>query len=69
MAVGVGRSRTSGRGYARLRLPRAAYYALVVRYRGHEEVLYEEWLAPGGTYVYRPDPEARPARIFVLTRE
>ena len=69
VAVGVGRSRTNGRGYARLSLPRTAYYALVVRYRGHEEVLYEERLAPGGTYVYRPDSEARPGRIFVLTRE
>jgi hypothetical protein len=67
--VSLGRSRTDSRGYARLYLPREDVYALVVRVEGREEVLYEELLAPGHTYVYRPDPKNIAGRIFVLTRE
>ena len=67
--VSMGRSRTNSRGYARLYLPRNDNYALVVRAEGREEVLYEELLAPGGTYVYRPDAEQPEGRIFVLSRE
>ena len=44
-------------------------YALVVRNDGREEVLYEEQLAPGKTYVYRPDPAMSSGRIFVLEEE
>ena len=37
--------------------------------RDREEVLYEEQLAPGRRYVYRPDAERPAGRIFVLTEE
>ena len=67
--AGMSRSRTNGQGYARFHVPGDWYYAVVVRYRGHEEVLYEERLTPGGTYVYTPDPAAAPGRLFVLSRE
>ena len=67
--AGLGRSRTNGNGYARCYVPREDIYALVVRAEGREEVLYEEQLAPGRRYVYRPDAERPAGRIFVLTEE
>ena len=51
--VGGATSRTDARGYAEVTLPGSYYFALVVRYTGHEEVLYMEQLEPGGTYAYR----------------
>lgn len=35
-------------------LPGEDRYALVINYGNHEEVLYQEILAPGGLYVFRP---------------
>ena len=69
VVAGLARSRTNGNGYARCYVPQDDLYALVVRAEGREEVLYEEQLAPGGRYVYRPDPERPAGRIFVLTEE
>ena len=69
IVAGLNRSRTNRRGVAKFYLPGADNYALAVTAGGREEVLYEEALAPGRMYVYRPDP-ARPAgRYFVLTEE
>ena len=67
--VGWGTYETDREGYARFYLPTDDVYALVVRDDGREEVLYEEQLAPGKTYVYRPDPAMSAGRIFVLTEE
>ncbi len=69
VVAGVCRSRTDAQGYARFHVPRDWYYAVVVRYHDHEEVLYEERLAPGGTYVYTPDHAVAPGRLFVLSQE
>ena len=67
--VGWGRYETNREGYARFYLPADDVYALVVRDDSWEEVLYTEQLAPGKTYVYRPDPAVSSGRIFVLTEE
>ncbi len=67
--AGLGRSRTDDNGCARCYVPREDVYALVVRAGGREEVLYEEQLAPGRRYVYRPDAERPAGRIFVLAEE
>ena len=67
--VGWGSYETDREGYARFYLPADEIYALVVGDEGREEVLYEEQLAPGKTYVYRPDPAMSAGRIFVLTEE
>ena len=67
--VGWGRHKTNRAGYARFYLPTDDTYALVVRGDGKEEVLYEEELAPGKTYVYRPNPSISSGRIFVLSQE
>ena len=67
--VGWGRYKTNREGYVRFYLPANDVYALVVREDAREEVLYEEQLAPGKTYVYRPDPAIPMGRLFILTEE
>jgi len=81
--VGLGSFETGKQGYAKLYLKTKGYsssiastvsdeagviYAIVVNYGDHEEVLYEEILAPSRTYVYRPDPVQTEGRIFVLSQ-
>jgi hypothetical protein len=67
LVAGLGRSRTNGKGFARFYLPGADNYAVAVTVNGREEVLYEEAMAPGGSYVYRPDPQQPAGRYFALT--
>ena len=69
VVAGLGHYRTNRRGYTRFYLPRHEWYALVIRHDNHEEVLYEERMAPGGAYVYRPDPISASGRLSVLSRE
>ena len=67
VVAGWARSKTNREGYARLYLPEDFMYAGVIRHDGWEEVLYEEQLARGKTYVYRPDPSKPEGRIYVLS--
>jgi len=67
--AGITRTRTNGRGVARFYLPLIENYAVTVIAGGLEEVLYEEELEPGRTYVYRPDPAQTEGRYFVLTED
>ena len=67
--AGLSRTRTNRHGVVRFYLPVAENYAVTVVASGAEEVLYEEALAPGGSYVYRPDPAQLAGRYFVLTEE
>ena len=67
--IGLGRSRTNKQGYARLYLPEDDFYALVINHGEHEELLYQEQMVPGATYVYRPDPTSVSGRYGVLSRE
>ena len=63
--VGGGSSKTDEYGYAKIILPVIAginYYALIIRYPGHEQVLYEEEMEPDKTYVYRADSYSNKAR-------
>ncbi len=69
VVAGLSRSKTNKQGYARFYLPCVDWYALVVRYAHHEEVLYEEKMTPGATYVYRPDPSSASGRLGVLSRQ
>jgi hypothetical protein len=59
--VGGGRSETDERGYAEMILPGVDWYALVIRYPGHERVLYMEQLQPDKAYVYRADSASKAA--------
>ena len=69
VVAGLSRSKTNKRGYARFYLPCDDFYALVIRHGDHEEVLYEEKMTPGATYVYRPDPLSASGRLGVLSRQ
>ena len=67
--AGVGRSRTNKLGYTKLYLPDDDWYALVIKYDNHEEVLYQEKMIRGQTYVYKQDPLAVSGRLCVLYPE
>ena len=44
--AGLGCSKTDKSGVAKFYVPSEATYAMVIRYAGHQELLYEEWLTP-----------------------
>ena len=67
--AGQGSKRTNKQGYAKFGLPEDNWYSLVINFDLHEEVLYQERLARGITYVYRPDPSATSGRRLVLSQE
>jgi hypothetical protein len=74
--AGLGRTKADKYGVARVYVPNEATYAVVIRYEGHQEVLYEEWLTPRTTYIYRPGPIVTPeqhykagVRAMALSRE
>ena len=69
MVAGVGRYRTNKQGYARFYLPGSDVYSVIISYRDFEEVLYEEKLAPGGSYVHRPNSVSDSLRHFALASE
>jgi len=69
VVAGLSRSKTNKQGYVRFYLPYDYFYVLVIRYGDHEELLYEEKMTPGGTYVYRPDPSSPSGRIGILSRQ
>ena len=69
MVTGLGRYRTNEQGYADIDLPRGDWYALIISYGDHEEVLYQEKLAQGESYVYYPDPLTASGRFCVLSPE
>ena len=76
IVAGVGRTTTDAQGRARFFVPYEAYYAVIVAYPGHREILYEEVLTPGAAYTYRPGPIVTPeehykagVRALALTRE
>jgi len=67
--AGLSTTHTNREGVARFYLPIAENYAVTVVTGAFEEVLYEEALAPGKSYVYRPDPSQSEGRYFVLSEE
>ena len=67
LIAGLSTSRTNRDGIAKFYLPVAENYAVSVTANGVQEVLYEEAMEPGKTYVYQPDPAQPEGRYFVLT--
>ena len=55
-SVSRGRFKTDKYGVARFYIPTEATYAMVIRYKGQEEILYLESLIPGTNYIYHPGP-------------
>lgn len=67
--AGVGCFTTNKFGYTKLNLPADGWYALVIKYNNHEEVLYMENMNQDQTYTYRPDPSIESGRACVLSAE
>ena len=62
--TGLGRFKTDKYGVARFHVPNEATYAVVIRYKRHEEILYLEWLIPSNNYIYRPGPIVTPEEHY-----
>jgi hypothetical protein len=69
MVAGLGSYQTNEQGYAIIDVPRGDWYALIIKYGDHEEVLYQEKLAKGESYVYNTNPSTASGRLCVLSPE
>ena len=67
--VGLADASTNDDGYVEFYLPYKDFYALVIKCDDLEEILYQEILAPGGSYIYRPDPSVASGRLGALSQE
>ena len=67
--VGLGEALTDDDGYVEFTLPYKDFYALVIKFDDHEEILYQELLSPGASYVYTPDPATNNGRCMVLSEQ
>ncbi len=67
--VGLAEASTNDDGYVEFGLPYKDFYALVIKFDDHEEILYQELLSPGASYVYTPDPSTNNGRLMVLSEE
>ena len=65
--VGLGEASTNDDGYVEFGLPYKDFYAVVIKFGDHEEILYQELLSPGLSYVYTPDPSKNNGRCMVLS--
>jgi len=66
---GLGRFITSKQGDTEFYLPAKDLFALIIRFGSHEEVLYQEFMTPGHSYVYRSDASLASGRLMVLSPE
>ena len=69
MVAGLGSYQTNEQGYAIIDVPRGDWYALIIKYGDHEEVLYQEKLTKGESYVYNTNPSTASGRLCVLSPE
>jgi hypothetical protein len=67
--IGLGEALTDDNGYVELGLPNKTFYAVVIKFGDHEEILYQELLDPGLSYVYTPDAAKNNGRFMVLIEE
>ena len=67
--VGLAEASTNDDGYVEFGLPYKDFYALVIKFDDHEEILYQELMSPGASYVYKPDPSTNNGRLMVLSEE
>ena len=67
--VGLGEAATDDGGYVEFGLPYKDFYAVVIKFGDHEEILFQELLSPGLSYVYTPDPSKNNGRCMVLSEE
>lgn len=67
--VGLPDASTNDDGYVEFFLSYKEFYALVIKFDGHEEILYQELMSPGISYVYKPDPSVASGRLCKLSPE
>jgi hypothetical protein len=67
--VGLAEASTNDDGYVEFGLPYQDMYALVIKFDNHKEILYQELMAPGSSYVYKADPSTNNGRFMVLKEE
>jgi hypothetical protein len=67
--VGLAEESTNDDGSVEFRLPYDDFYAMVIKFDDHEEILYQELLSLGKSYVYRPNPSIMNGRLMVLSEE
>jgi hypothetical protein len=67
--VGLAETSTNDDGYAEFGLPYKDFYMLVIKFDDHEEILYQELMSPGASYIYTPDPSINNGRLMVLSEE
>ena len=67
--VGLAEAFTNDDGYVEFSLPYKDFYALVIKFNSHEEILYHELISPGASYVYTPDPSTNNGRLMALYEE
>jgi len=49
--------------------PNKDFYAVVINFDDHEEILYQELMSPGSSYVYTSDISTSNGRLMALTEE
>ena len=67
--VGLAEANTDDYGYVEFGLPYKDFYAVVIKFEDHEEILYQELLSPGASYTYTPDASITNGRLMVLSEE
>lgn len=67
--VGLADASTNDEGYVEFSLPYKDFYAVVIKFDDHEEILYQELMSPGVSYVYTPDPSVNNGRFMALSEE
>lgn len=67
--AGYGRVDINAQGYVEFQLPDYPWYSLIITHGTQEEVLYQEKIFRGKTYVYRPDPSTTTGRFLALSEE
>ena len=67
--VGLAEASTNDNGYVEFGLPYKDFYMLVIKFDDHEEILYQELMSPGASYIYTPDPSINNGRLMVLSEE
>ena len=67
--VGIADACADENGYVEFGLPYKDFYAVVINFDDHEEILYQELMSPGSSYVYTSDISTSNGRLMALTEE
>ena len=60
---------TDDNGCVEFALSYKDFHAVVIKFDDHEEILYQELLSSGMSYIYTPDASINNGRLMVLSEE